>query len=262
MIANPDAAQLNYNLAIANLVLAGIDVGIGVKEGVTAAKATKQVLSGGGADVIAKLTPEQTKQFKTLASSTDEAQKQQLRQSLRQELGDDFDAANQVFGSSEFRELTDAEAATIRGRGLDDEDIITNKFPDEKLDSSGKIVGEVKVVNGKATLTNGKPVPRQTSNFVITRDNRLIIGKKHTTLSNSEDVLAAGNIVFKGGKVRMIDNLSGHFRPTIEESLVIPKLLKNQGFDVSGANLKLYEFVIDSDGMVDGRSLIVNEYLK
>ena len=98
-------------------MLAGIDVGIGVKEGVTAAKATEQVLSGGGADVIAKLTPEQTKQFKTLASSTDEAQKQQLRQSLRQELGDDFEAANKVFNSSEFRELTDAEARLITGGG-------------------------------------------------------------------------------------------------------------------------------------------------
>ena len=83
----------------------------------TLARATNKVLSNGGADVIAKLTPEQTKQFKTLASSTDEAQKQQLRQSLKQELGDDFDAANKVFNSSEFRELTDAEARLITGGG-------------------------------------------------------------------------------------------------------------------------------------------------
>ena len=118
LIANPDAAKLNYNLAIANLVLAGIDVGIGVKEGVTAARATNRVLSDGGADVIAKLTPEQTRKFQALASSTDDAQKQQLRQSLRQELGDDFEAANQVFEGSKLETISDAEAATIRGRGV------------------------------------------------------------------------------------------------------------------------------------------------
>ena len=94
--------------------MAGIDV---LAVGVDGAKLANKVLSGGKADVIAKLTPEQTKQFKTLANSTDESQKQQLRQSLKQELGDDFDAANQVFNSSEFRELTDAETRLITGGG-------------------------------------------------------------------------------------------------------------------------------------------------
>ena len=84
----------------------------------TLARATNKVLSNGGADVIAKLTPEQTKQFKTLASSTDEAQKQQLRQSLRQELGDDFEAANRVFEGSKLETISDAEASKIKGRGL------------------------------------------------------------------------------------------------------------------------------------------------
>ena len=114
LIANPDAAQLNRNLAIANLVLAGVDV---LAVGVDGAKLANKVLSGSKADVIAKLTPEQTKQFKTLAITTDEAQKQQLRQSLKQELGDEFDAAYKVFDSSEFRELTDAETRLITGGG-------------------------------------------------------------------------------------------------------------------------------------------------
>ena len=114
LIANPDAAQLNRNMAIANLVLAGVDV---LAVGVDGAKLANKVLSGSKADVIAKLTPEQTKQFKTLAITTDEAQKQQLRQSLKQELGDEFDAAYKVFDSSEFRELTDAETRLITGGG-------------------------------------------------------------------------------------------------------------------------------------------------
>ena len=96
LIANPDAAQLNRNLAIANLVLAGVDI---LAAGVDGAKLANKMLSGSQADVIAKLTPEQTKQFKTLANSTDEGQKQQLRQSLKRELGDEFEVANKVFDS-------------------------------------------------------------------------------------------------------------------------------------------------------------------
>ena len=99
-------------------MLAGIDVGVGVTDEVKAARATNKVLSNGGADVVAKLTPEQTKQFKTLANSTDEAQEQQLRQSLKQELGDDFDAAERVFEGSKLETISDVEAATIKGRGV------------------------------------------------------------------------------------------------------------------------------------------------
>ena len=116
--------------------MAGIDVGIGVKEGVTAARATERVLSGGGADVIARLTPEQTRKFQALASSTDDAQRQQLRQSLRQELGDaNFEAANQVFEGSKLETISDAEAATIRGRGVSgltlEQDAVADRMADE-----------------------------------------------------------------------------------------------------------------------------------
>ena len=77
-------------------MLAGVDI---LAAGVDGAKLANKMLSGSQADVIAKLTPEQTKQFKTLANSTDEGQKQQLRQSLKRELGDEFEVANKVFDS-------------------------------------------------------------------------------------------------------------------------------------------------------------------
>ena len=117
--------------------------------------------------------------------------------------------------------------------------------------------------NNRSNVTNRTPRSRKPKKDTPTVANfkQQIKNRANAKLDeNSQQVDRL--IVFKGGKVRMIDNLSGHFRPTVEESLKIPELLKNQGFDVSGANLKLYEFIIDSDGMVDGRSLMVNEYLK
>lgn len=97
LIANPDAAKLNRNLAIANLALAGIDVLAVGADGVKAARATEQILSKGGADIIAKLTPEQTRKFNSLVTAPDDVQAQKLYQSLQQELGEDFDDTYNLF---------------------------------------------------------------------------------------------------------------------------------------------------------------------
>lgn len=138
---------------------------------------------------------------------------------------------------------------------------ITNKFPDEALDPIGQIFGEVQVVNGRVSL-DGRNIPRELD-FVITTDNRLIIGRKHTTLSNKADVLAAGKMTISGhGKIKSIDNISGHFRPTVQESSRVPTLLREMGLDLSGSNIKLYRFTIDSDGMVLALTKVIDEYLK
>lgn len=94
LIANPDAAQLNRNLAIANLVLAGVDV---LAVGVDGVKVANKLLSKGGSDVISKLTPEQISKFNTIVTSPDNVQSQKLKASLQQELGQDFDEAHSVF---------------------------------------------------------------------------------------------------------------------------------------------------------------------
>ena len=94
LIANPDAAQLNRNLAIANLVLAGVDV---LAVGVDGVKVANKLLSKGGSDVISKLTPKQISKFNTIVTSPDDVQSQKLYQSLQQELGTDFDEAHSVF---------------------------------------------------------------------------------------------------------------------------------------------------------------------
>jgi hypothetical protein len=138
---------------------------------------------------------------------------------------------------------------------------IANKFPDEALDPKGKIFGQVEVVDGKVTLKDGGKVPSEVD-FVITTDNRLIIGSKHTTLSNNADVLAAGQMKINGqGKIKRIDNKSGHFRPTVQESSRVPTLFREMGLDITGSNIQLYRFTIDSDGMVEDITKMIDEYL-
>ena len=86
--------------------------------------------------------------------------------------------------------------------------------------------------------------------FVVTQDGRLVIGEKHHFLGNAEDVLAAGQLRLNGlGQIRRIDNLSGHYRPTLDESLNFPEVLKTSGLDISGATLNGYRIPVTSDGL-------------
>ncbi|MET1256377.1 hypothetical protein [Aliikangiella maris] len=139
--------------------------------------------------------------------------------------------------------------------------MVSNKFPGEALSTKGKVFGEVKVVNGKVTLGEGNVVPRDLD-FVITNDRRLVVGSKHTTLANGEDVLAAGQMRLNGqGQIRRLDNLSGHYQPSVEEALRVPDMLRDMGLDVSGARHQLYRFKIDDDGWVVRSILDVNKTL-
>jgi Pretoxin HINT domain len=129
-------------------------------------------------------------------------------------------------------------------------ELIANKYPGDPLDPRGKIFGEVAIVDGKASLKNGNTIPKGEVDFIVTQDKRLIIGRKHVTISSQEEVLAAGHLTFTKGKIRLIDNLSGHFLPTAEEGLRYPKLLQELGLDLSGTHLQLYEINPDPNGLI------------
>jgi hypothetical protein len=129
--------------------------------------------------------------------------------------------------------------------------LVTNKFPDDPFDPKGNIYGEVQVVEGRVSL-GGRQVPRRVD-FVVTQDNRLIIGSKHTTLANGEDVLAAGQLKIDGsGRIRSIDNGSGHYRPTVKESLRFPDLLRAKGLNLTGARFISNEFHTNAAGNITG----------
>ncbi len=78
-------------------------------------------------------------------------------------------------------------------------------------------------------------------NFVVTKGGKLIIGRRrndeigggHIDLANGKPVLAAGRVKIVGGRVRYIDNTSGHYLPKGESarSSALAAFRKN-GFDI------------------------------
>lgn len=139
---------------------------------------------------------------------------------------------------------------------------ITNKFPNDPFDSKGKIFGEVVVVDGKVTLGPGRNVPTA-ADFVISTDNRLLLGRSHMTLADKRDVLAAGQLKITGdGRLRVIDNQSGHYRPSVSEAMKFPELFRRLGVNLKDTRFQAWEFHSDADGFVIGRTLMINEIQK
>lgn len=140
--------------------------------------------------------------------------------------------------------------------------MITNKFPNEPLDANGKVFGEAFSNEGRVSIVGRINFPRE-ADFVITIDGRLILGAKHATLAKNADVLAAGTLKLSGrGDIRQIDNLSGHYRPSVEEALHAPELLNRLGFSTLNATIKFYEFTIATNGVVVTTNVAVNRQLK
>lgn len=83
------------------------------------------------------------------------------------------------------------------------------------------------------------------------------------SLSNNEDVLAAGQLKLRGdGKVTVVDNRSGHYRPTVEEAARYPAILRDVGLDLSQTRLQGFRFHIDDDGFVVRSEKALEEILK
>lgn len=81
--------------------------------------------------------------------------------------------------------------------------------------------------------------------FVIGLNGNLVLGRRHQHLAkeagDSTQVLAAGRMNVKKGKITVVDNGSGHFIPTEEEVLGnYPQLLRNLGLDLRGTKLQIW----------------------
>ena len=124
--------------------------------------------------------------------------------------------------------------------------LITNKFPFEEMPKDGKILdyfienGRIKGINGQRNL-----------DFVINEAGELVIGKRHHLLGNAKDVLAAGQLKLNGkGIIKRIDNLSGHYRPTVEEAMASPQLLRNLGLDLDKTWVEFYNIEANNSGYI------------
>jgi RHS repeat-associated protein len=138
---------------------------------------------------------------------------------------------------------------------------VTNKFPGDPLSREGAIYAEPKIVDGNIKVPGKGGI--EDVDFVITQDGRLVLGKKHATLAANEDVSAAGQLVLRGdGKVKVIDNLSGHYRPTVAEARRFPALFKSLGINLNKTRLNAFEFTVNKNNLVTNKKLTVNEEIK
>ncbi|KJD46344.1 hypothetical protein [Paenibacillus terrae] len=113
--------------------------------------------------------------------------------------------------------------------------------------------------NGKIKGING----RTQVDFVIDKNGKLVIGKRHHTLGNRDEVLAAGQLKINGqGEVRRIDNKSGHYRPTVVEASNYPELFEKAGVKVKGGWIELYKFEINKSGYLTEAEKVVSKKIK
>ena len=63
------------------------------------------------------------------------------------------------------------------------------------------------------------------------------------------------------GQIKRIDNLSGHYRPTVSESMNYPQLFESMGFDLNNTWIELYDIKTDSSGLVEGVTMSYTKML-
>jgi Hemolysin coregulated protein Hcp (TssD) len=135
---------------------------------------------------------------------------------------------------------------------------IPSKFPNEAMPSDGKII-PYHIVDGNIKGING----RKQFDFVIDDKGKLIIGNKHHLLGNGQPVQAAGQLRLNGqGQIRQIDNLSGHYQPSVAETANYPKILENAGVKVKGATIVSHSISTNPSGMVTGVKVVSSKTIK
>lgn len=117
---------------------------------------------------------------------------------------------------------------------------VWNDFPKIKnrgiIDNDGWLMG--KYVNGKLQIIN-KTKLAQDWDFIVKTNGEILVGRKHSWLSKGDDVLAAGELKFRNGKLVDINNASGHYLPTIEEASNFLKIFRNANVDIDNATLTI-----------------------
>ena len=123
--------------------------------------------------------------------------------------------------------------------------VISNKFPFHSQ-TGGKEYDYTIDENGKIFVKNGV----QDVDFIVDLSGKLHIGKKHSFMANKADVQAAGRMKIAGGKIRMITNLSGHYRPSADEVSHYAEVFSKMGIDISDTYLEVRKMIVNPNGYV------------
>lgn len=143
---------------------------------------------------------------------------------------------------AKVRELIDNEHVFVQK--------IENKFPHEAIPDDG-MIKNWSVKEGFIVGPKGDKIHSPDSyNFIIDMQGNIKIGEKHAFLANNESVQAAGSITIKGGKIRSVNNLSGHYKPTLEEAMQFKEVFQKAGLKTDGALQQIYKIEQNAEGIV------------
>ena len=116
----------------------------------------------------------------------------------------------------------------------------------------GRDVPDATELSGVSTTSgklhrHGRPLSGE-FDFVVGQDGILRIGKGHEFLANAagnkDFVQAAGRIYVKDGKITLVTNESGHYKPSMQQAENFPRVFKETlEIDLSVAHLKIVEEV-------------------
>ena len=100
---------------------------------------------------------------------------------------------------------------------------------------------------GKILVANGI----RFADFIVDKNGVLHIGKGHSFLAKGQNVLAAGHIKINSkGEIRGINNLSGHYQPSLAETIKFVDVLSKNGYSVSNSWITIYKFNNTKSGYV------------
>lgn len=111
------------------------------------------------------------------------------------------------------------------------------------IDADGWLMG--KYVNGELQVVGNTNVA-QKWDYIVKSNGEILVGRKHSWLSQGEDVLAAGELKFNNGKLVEINNASGHYLPSTTEGSNFLRVFREAGIKVEDATLT----IIKEDGTI------------
>ncbi|UPT67149.1 MAG: hypothetical protein M0D57_00130 [Sphingobacteriales bacterium JAD_PAG50586_3] len=153
-----------------------------------------------------------------------------------QNVGDEIRSNGVGGGRSPRRPSNNTPASNRRARTAPNKKItLKDNSPQENLPKFKPTINKGKLnIPGRTTTTTNM-------DFVITNDGQLHIGQGHYSLSgNANSVLAAGQLKISNGTVKLINNSSGHYQPTIQQGMQAIKYLNNLGVDTSKSHIIMY----------------------
>ena len=133
---------------------------------------------------------------------------------------------------------------------------IKNKHPNDPMPKDAKLDFIAEIEDGRITNRNENGMS-YLRDFVVTTEGELIVGKRHHFLANTKDVEAAGMIKVVNGKIRRLDNYSGHYFPSIKETEKFPLIFKELGLNIKGSTLQTW--YLDEKNVLQSFEKVIHE---